>query len=265
MQQANDFLEDSLTLHELLETLDETCFNRATQFKQWTVNDILVHLHVFNRVAQWSLNEPERFEVFITEVRAAAAQGVHHQALAYREVGSLRGRELCEAWHQECHTTAATFLHADPDQRVTWAGPPMTAAMSITARQMEVWSHGQEIFDLLGKTREEHDRIKNIVLLGVMTFGWTFANRGLERPAVKPYLKLTAPSGALWTFNDPSDIDCIEGLAVDFARVVTQTRNIADTDLEVTGAAGRDWMTLAQCFAGSPETPPPPGTRHRAA
>ena len=59
--------------------------------------------------------------------------------------------------------------------------------------------------------RSEHDRIRNIVLLGVMTFGWTFVNRGLEKPPDKPYLRLTAPSGEVWTWNPSSDTERIDG------------------------------------------------------
>ena len=40
----------------------------------------------------------------------------------------------------------------------------MSARSKITARHMETWAHGQEVFDALGKDREEKDRIKNIVL-----------------------------------------------------------------------------------------------------
>jgi hypothetical protein len=42
---------------------------------------------------------------------------------------------------------------------------------------------------------------------------------------------------------------------------VTQTRNVADTGLSVTGPVAEDWMTIVQCFAGPPEDPPAPGTR----
>jgi len=58
----------------------------------------------------------------------------------------------------------------------------MNTRSSITARQMETWAHGQEIFDILGEARIEDDRIKNIVHLGVSTFSWTFKNRNLEVP-----------------------------------------------------------------------------------
>ena len=50
---------------------------------------------------------------------------------------------------------------------------------------------------------------------------------------------------------------------MDFAAVVTQTRARKDTALSVEGDIARTWMENAQCFAGPPETPPAPGSRHR--
>ena len=54
-------------------------------------------------------------------------------------------------------------------------------------------AHGQEV-DALGD-REEHDRIRNIVVLGVNTFGWTFKVRNEAPPEPMPYVELVAPSG----------------------------------------------------------------------
>jgi uncharacterized protein (TIGR03084 family) len=133
--------------------------------------------------------------------------------------------------------------------------------MFATARQMETWAHGQAIYDLLGETREATDQLRNIAEIGVRTYGWTFANRGLPVPGPAPYVRLTAPSGSIWEWNEPAADNAIEGDALPFCQVVTQTRNIADTDLRVTGEPARIWMNLAQCFAGRPEDPPAPGTR----
>jgi len=57
----------------------------------------------------------------------------------------------------------------------------------------------------------------------------------------------------------------VEGRAVEFGQVVTQTRNVADTNLRVVGEPARRWMAIAQCFAGPPEDPPTPGARVRVA
>jgi uncharacterized protein (TIGR03084 family) len=116
----------------------------------------------------------------------------------------------------------------------------------------------------LGQVRRNGDRIRNIVVLGNNTYGWTFKVRSEDPPAPRPHLRLTAPSGEIWTYNDPGETELIEGLAEEFCQVVTQTRNIADTSLRVIGPNAANWMSKAQCFAGAAETPPPAGARRTA-
>ncbi len=65
----------------------------------------------------------------------------------------------------------------------------------------------------------------------------------------------------MWEWNDPQQDNLVRGSAVEFAQVVTQTRNIDDTALETVGGTARQWMEIAQCFAGGPETPPAKGVR----
>ena len=65
------------------------------------------------------------------------------------------------------------------------------------------------------------------------------------------------------TWNEIQTDNMVCGDAVEFSQVVTQTRNIADTSLEVTGGNAAQWMARAQCFAGAPENPPAKGARHK--
>ena len=139
----------------------------------------------------------------------------------------------------------------------------MSARSFISARQMETWAHGQAIFDALGLERVEHDRLYNVAVMGVNTFGWTFSVHRRAVPATRPYVRLESPSGATWEWNDPAGTDRVEGSAVEFCRVVTQTRNVQDTRLRVSGPVAQEWMSIAQCFAGAPVLPPAPGTRSR--
>lgn len=80
--------------------------------------------------------------------------------------------------------------------------------------------------------------------------------RGEAAPQPAPHVRLTGPSGAIWEWNQPQPDNAVLGLAVDFARVVTQVRNVADTALVTTGDAARRWMAVAQCFAGLAVAPP---------
>ena len=107
---------------------------------------------------------------------------------------NLSGKELISLWKDEFSRVADAFSKADPKKRVKWAGPDMSVRSSITARHMETWSHGQEVFDQLGIDRINTDRIKNIVIIGINTFGWTFINRSLEVPKKVPMIILVSPS-----------------------------------------------------------------------
>ena len=259
LQQATDFLAESEALHALVEPLADPDFERATEFKGWTLNHVLRHLHVWNYAADLSLTDGDAFEAFYARVGSSVIGGLREFESRWLE--GLSGQALVRVWRDFYRQMAGRFGQADPSMRVKWAGPDMSVRSSITARLMETWAHGQEVYDELGVIRQNSDRIRNIVVLGNNTYGWTYAVRGQEAPTPKPHLVLVAPSGELLHYNEPSDEERIEGLASEFCQVVTQVRNIADTSLEITGPNARDWMSKAQCFAGPAETPPPAGSR----
>jgi uncharacterized protein (TIGR03084 family) len=260
IQQAIDFREESEALYRLLEPLEDREFERVTQFKKWKINDVLTHLHMWNWAADLTLKDSGGFQDFLQQVASSLGKGSLRD-FENNWVKGLKGRGLLNEWHTFCLTMSDHYAAADPKERVKWAGPDMSVLSKITARLMETWAHGQEVYDVLGVTRVDGDRIKNIAMLGIKTFGWTFACRGLEVPGKAPYVRLTAPSGAVWEWHGPSGEERVEGSATEFCQVVTQTRNIADTGLKVKGEVAARWMSMAQCFAGPPETPPAPGTR----
>ena len=258
---AASFLEESRALAALLADLPEDGFDAPTQFKNWTVTDVIAHLHHLNAVCEASLDGQAAFDACITPMIEGMAQG-GMQAAHRIWIGSVRGHALVFAWLEGAERLAQKAARADPDARFPWFGPPMKALSAISARQMETWAHGQEVFDLLGREREETDRIRNIAHLGVITIPFAFRIRDLAIPQPPIRVSLTAPSGAMWTWNDSdATSDCISGSAVDFCRTAAQTRNVADTGLVLSGKFARTWGDIAQCFAGSPEDPPPPGSR----
>jgi len=251
LQQVDDLREEGEALYGLLATLPDDAWERPTPFKGRTVNWVVQHLHDADRWAVHSVTDPDGFRRWAAQ---RARGGVQAEP-------PLTGAALLRRWRSYFDELCSALDRADPALRAPWFGPDMGIRMMATARQMETWAHGQDIYDLLRVPRTNTDRIRNICHIGVRTMGWTFVNRKLPVPSPAPHVRLTAPSGTVWTWNDESEEHLVEGDAAEFAHVVTQGRNITDTDLTVKGEPATEWMAIAQCFAGPPETPPAQGQR----
>lgn len=261
LQESRDLIAEADELHAFLATLEEADWSRPTAFKGWTPWDVVAHLHYFDDVSLAALAGREAFTARRDALLKAIVAGASNSELARRELGELPPAALLERWIHACHQMATQLGDSDPDRRLPWFGPDMGVRMFTTARLMETWAHGQAVYDLKDATRTPTDRLLHIATIGVKTFGWTFTNRREELPGPAPHVRLRAPSGAVWQFHAPSTSECVRGDALDFCQVVTQTRNVADTRLEVVGKVATRWMSIAQCFAGPAVDPPKPGER----
>lgn len=263
ISQIVDFRSEVIDLSEFLRELSAKHWSIDTQFKQWTINDVVLHLYASDYLALAAARDEKEFADLRRDILAVRRGGLSMMEESRRRFPALTGEGLRKAWHDQADALCQLLASKDPDVRLAWSGPSMGLRMFVAARQMETWAHGQEIYDALGVDRVPSDRIRNIAVLGAKTFEWAFTNRGLSVPAVRPEIRLHAPSGAKWTFNEASPHDYIEGSAVDFCQVVTQVRNVVDTSLRAQGATARRWMQIAQCFAGPPSDPPSANTRFR--
>ena len=261
LQESVDLIAEADELRAFLATLSDRDWWQPTAFQQWTPWDVVAHLHFYDCVSLVALEGREGFAERRDELVKAFVSGVTNAELAREAFGHLGPRELLEEWIETCHGMARELGESDPKRRLPWFGPDMGVRMFTTARLMETWAHGQEIYDLLGADRRPTDRLRHVATIGVRTFAWTFVNRGLEPPGPPPYVRLAAPSGDVWEWNEPSESECVRGDALDFCHVVTQGRNVADPGLEAVGAVATRWMSIAQCFAGGPVDPPKPGER----
>ncbi|MBK7950496.1 MAG: TIGR03084 family protein [Deltaproteobacteria bacterium] len=256
-----DFAAEVAELHEVLRGLSEDDWGRPTLFKAWTPRDIVAHLHDSDLLARAAVLGNEAFAVARRRMQEDVAAGAGALEQARRTAADLDSSALLTAWQRSAVELAGLLGGLDPRQRLPWFGPDMGVSMFATARLMETWAHGQAIYDMLARPRTPTARLRHVVVIGVRTYGFCFANRRREQPGPPPHVRLEAPSGETWTCNDPQEDERIEGSALDFCLTVTQVRHVRDTSLRVTGSAARAWMEIAQCFAGPPVDPPPPGLR----
>ena len=198
LQVSEDLVAEMKAFASLLETLDETEWETPTLFMDWTPWDVVAHLHYFDLVSIKALGGHESFKPFAKDLVKRMGQGESASVQTRVELGGLSPAELLSRWQETCVDMAQQLGASDPKRRLPRFGPDMGVQMFTTARFMETWAHAQAVYDLKGAPRTHSDRIRNIVAIGVRTFGWTFVNRKQEPPGPPPFVKLVAPSGAVW-------------------------------------------------------------------
>jgi uncharacterized protein (TIGR03084 family) len=240
----------------------------ATPAAGWAVRDQISHLAYFDDAGRMAMVDPDAFAVSVDEVLAATGDPMEVHLERGRAMG---GDELLSWWDGAHRAMLDTFAIADPAARVPWYGPPMGTLSFISARLMETWAHGQDICDALGIDRTPTARLQHIAHLGVRARPFSYAVRGKDVPPGRIEVVVTAPDDSKWRWSIGESISestgeatgeqrvaTVSGTALDFCLVVTQRRNVADTDLDVVGALAEDWISVAQAFAGPPGPGRPP-------
>ena len=251
-----DLAKEYEELDAIVAALDDSGWNVMTPAEGWTVKDQIRHLAYYEERASLALTEPAAFDQHLADIS--------RDPEAHREALEKAGKEMAVAellnwWRQERRTILDALILLDRKARLKWYGPPMSALSFATARIMEVWAHGQDVAVALGIERVPTDRLRHIAHLGVVTFGWSYTNRQMKVPDSPVRVEITSPSGELWTWGPDKAKDIVKGSAEDFCLVVVQRRNPADTRLDIKGATARQWMSIAQTYAGQPGAGRKPG------
>jgi uncharacterized protein (TIGR03084 family) len=258
---CNDLKLEYDELDACVARLAEGDWDRLTPFYGWTIKDEISHLRYYDMAAVESLQGREVFLSGFEDLLKSMKPGDD----LFDEINA-RGRklpvkDLLTSWRATREQLLAGLAQLDAKDRLAWYGPDMSARSFATARIMEVWAHGQDIFDALKIRRQPTERLRHIAHMGVVTYGWTFMNRQLDVPEADVRVELSGPSKTLWTWGPETATNLVKGQAEDFCLVITQRRNVADTDLMIKGQAASEWMAIAQAFAGPASDPPEPGQR----
>jgi uncharacterized protein (TIGR03084 family) len=252
---AGDAADETAVTRALVAGLDEPGWRLMTPAAGWTIADQISHLAYYDEMALDSAVRPEEFAAHLAAA-LASGEAIDPDAIAARYRDRTGAQVL--TWFDAARAQLlGTFAGLDPAVRLPWFGPAMSAASSLTARFMETWAHTQDIADALGVTREPTDRLRHVAHIGVGARAFSYLTHGLPPPDAPVLVALTAPSGATWTWGPADAADRVSGPALDFCLLVTQRRHRDDLDLAVEGPAAREWMAIAQAFAG----PPGPGRR----
>ena len=248
-----DLAQEGDWLESLVAELPDEEWRRTTPAEGWDVATTIAHLAWTDEVAVLAAGAgdgPEGKAAWDEVVLQAIGDPegfVDTEALAG---GKAPADELLARWRTARQELARVLSDVPSGTRMPWFGPPMSPTSMATARYMETWAHALDVAEALGVPVEPHDRVRNVVHLGVRTRDFAYANRG-ETPPAEPFrVELVAPSGETWDFGPEDASQRVTGAAWDFALLVTQRAHRDDLDVHAHGPDADHWLDIAQAFAG---------------
>ena len=259
-----DLAAEHESLDRLLSGLSPEQWSADTPSPGWTVTDQIGHLAYFDLTAALAITDPESFAKEVTRLQGAlTASDDPDEKLDELTLGKYKKMPpdvLLGEWRRARETLHRAAADLENDSRVVWYGPAMGSKSFLTARLMETWAHGQDIAKAVEARLPASNRLRHIARLGFITRKWSYQNRGREAPQEPVRVTLAAPDGETWLFGPEDAPEQVTGPAEDFCLVVTQRIHPDDTNLQATPQA-RDWLLIAQAFAGPPTTGPAPATQ----
>lgn len=242
-----DLAAEGDRLQATVSVLDAAGWATPTPAVGWTVATQVAHLLWTDEVATVAAADTEAWDAIVLVALADPTGFVDARA---HEVARLAPDALLARWCAAREGLRTALRDHPPGEKMPWFGPPMSPASMATARFMETWAHGLDVYDALGIEPERTDRIRHVAHLGVRTRDFAYAVHGLEPPAGEHRVELVAPSGEVWAWGPEDAEQGVAGSAWDFCLLVTQRVHRDDTDLVATGADAQRWLTIAQAFAG---------------
>ncbi len=247
---AADLAAEQDALDVVVSALSNEQWHAATPSPGWTVADQIGHLTYFDGTATMAMADPDAFDTHRRQLLKSFGDAGAVEAATLSVYRTMKPELLLATWRDGRARLAEAAAVVPAAARIEWYGPSMSKRSFLTARLMETWAHGQDVVDAVGGGRPPTDRLRHVAQLGVITRPWSYRNRGREVPAEDVRVELAAPSGDLWTWGSAESAGSVVGPAEDFCLVVTRRRHIDDTALRTHGALAREWMEIAQAFAG---------------
>jgi uncharacterized protein (TIGR03084 family) len=242
----DDLVAEEADLDAVVRDLDDAHWATPTPAEGWDVRDSIAHLAVSERLAATAQDDPDAFRAQLTEMLADL--GATETAML-AEGRSRPGSDVLAWWRTERGRTLAGLRQRAPGDRIPWITGPMSSVSFATARLMETWAHGHDVAEALAVPRTPTARLRHVADLGVRTRPFSYAVNGRALPDSDVRVELRGPGGDEWVWGS-SSTDVVRGDALDFCLVVTRRRRPEETALAVGGQHAREWIEIAQAYAG---------------
>ncbi|WP_370366326.1 TIGR03084 family metal-binding protein [Catenulispora sp. GP43] len=242
-----DLAAEAAELERAVAGLDPAGWATPTPAPGWTVAHQIAHLGFVAHLAWTAAADPQTFAKM-----AAAAKDDFEGAVNAALTDYLTGGpdQTLERWRTEQAAATKALAEVPAGQVVPWLVNPLPPSILAAAGMMELFGHGQDVYDALGIDRTPTDRIGHLAFFGSRTRDFGYLAHGLTPPAEEFRFELTAPSGLVWNFGPDDAAERITGPAYDFCLLVSRRRHHADLAITASGAEAERWLEIAQAYRG---------------
>jgi uncharacterized protein (TIGR03084 family) len=248
----DDLAAECAELDALVAGLDDAGWRTPTPSPGWTIAHQVAHLAWTDEIAVQAITDPTAFASAVAALAERAARLDGYVDEIAGQGADTTPALLLDRWRVGRDRLTGALGAIEPDDKISWFGPPMSPRSMATARLMETWAHGLDVADALGITREPTARLRHVAHLAVRAMPYAFAVHGRPQPTVQVRVELAAPGGQTWTWGPADAADRVTGPALDFCLLMTQRRHRADLALVATGEVADAWLDVGQAFAGPP-------------
>ena len=240
----SDLVAEQQSLDQFLQRVAIRDWDRPTPAAGWSIRDTVSHLATFEEYAYNALAEGGS--------RMAEADAYPNDE-AFTEAGLPRGRamraqDVIEWWRGARAKVIEELSKSQPKTRVPWFKADMSARTFATARLMETWAHGLDIYESLGEECEDTIRLRHIAWLAWKSLPYAFEYAG-EEYTQPVRIEVLGPQWSKWVFG-PEDTDqVIKGQAGEWCRVAVQRMDPAKADsLKAQGKVAETALRVARAY-----------------
>ena len=165
---------------------------------------MLAHIHLGNYLADLSLQDSRAFLDFIQTLRSGEQKRRQPSGRHPRVAGRPKQPGSVAALARVLHRDGGPFCRRRPQAAGQMGRPGYERALKHQRPpDGNLGARPRPCTMCWAKSAARPTASKNVAVIGINTFGWTFRNRSLPVPSEPPYVRLSAPSGEVWEWNPP--------------------------------------------------------------
>lgn len=221
----SDLVAEEQSLDQFLQKINPRDWNKTRVWHGWTVQEVVSHLasseeYAYNALAEGGsrLSEVDDYGDIDDLNEAALQPGL-----------DMRPQDVIEWWRGARAKVVEELSKLKPSDRVPWFHGDMSARSFATARLMENWAHGLDVYEAVNVEPEDTPRLRHIAWLGWKSLPHALSEAGIEYPE-PVHVVLMGPEYSKWSFGPEDSPNVIKGQAGEWCRLAVGRINRDDIE-----------------------------------